>query len=158
MTYSISAVGVDFTRVTADPEFTLGTTVRSSDGGEWTYVKAGTALTQYDFAGIDENFSAAPLTDAIALDGWIVGVAQVAFTVNYYGWLPTRGANISGTVGASCAADVDLWTSATGGVLDDDSTTIPYTKIDGVVAVGANTLTIAAAVEVLLTFPRSSAF
>lgn len=156
---SISNIlGVDFGLKSTSAEFALGTTAKGTDGTEWLYVQANGAITQYDFLGVDENYQAAALTDAMALDGWIVGVAQLAFDDNDYGWVPVRGANISGRVGASCAADVDLWTSATGGILDDDSTTIPYTKIDGVVAVGANTLTISAAVEVLLTFPRSSAF
>ena len=65
------------------------------------------------------------------------------------------GHNLSGNVLANCAADVALYTSATAGKLDDDATA--QTKIDGAVTVAANGGA-TAAVEVLLTAPRSATF
>jgi hypothetical protein len=134
----------------------LGTRVEHSDGQVYTYVTASAAITQYDFVGIDENFAAAPLTDAMAQDGWEIGVAQVAFASGDYGWVCTKGSNVTGFVKASCAADVALYTSATAGKLDDASTGV--TKIEGVVLVTANSSNTARAKEVLLTFPRSTSF
>lgn len=139
------------------PNFAVGTKTRGTDGSEWTYVLASALIHQYFWVGIDENFAAAELTDAMAADGWIIGVAQVEIASGSYGWVCTQGANVTGRINLSCDADVPLYTSATAGVLDD--LTSVGTKIDGVVAVTGNSLTsVAANVEVLLTFPRSSTF
>lgn len=134
----------------------LGTTVSAADNQEYTLVVAGSAITQYDWIGIDENFSAYPLTKAMADDGWIIGAAQVAFDAGDYGWIATKGANLTGRIGASCAADVALYTSSTAGVLDDTATS--QTKIDGAVLVTANASASIRSKEVLLTWPRSSTF
>lgn len=149
-------IGVDLTDTPTTASFTLGTKVTTEDGQVYTYVKASAAIAQYDWVGIDEDFQAAPLTKAMADDGWFVGVAQVAFASADYGWVATQGANLTGKTLASCAADVALYTSATAGALDDTSAS--QTKIDGVVRVTATTTATAAAREVLLTFPRSSTF
>lgn len=149
-------IGAYLDGATTDKKFGLGDKFMDDQGRCWVYVQANGAITQYDFVGIDENFQAAPLTTAMAGDGWFVGVAQVAFTDNDYGWVACQGANgLTARVAASCAADAALYTTATAGVVDDATTT---TKIDGVVAVATNTTTAVANVEVLLTFPRSSAF
>lgn len=156
--------GVDLTEVIAGTgtssdegnEFALGTRVQATDGQEYIYVHASDAITQYMFVGIDENYEAAPLTKAMADDGYSVGVAQVAFADNEFGWVAIRGHNLTGRVAASCAADVALYTTGTAGVLDDNPTS--QTNIDGVVVVSANTITSAANEEVLLTWPRSTTF
>jgi hypothetical protein len=155
MTFATSGcVGVDFTATPTTAGFDLGTRVLGSDGTEWVYVQASGAITQYDAVGIDENYQAAALTKAIADDGHQIGFAQVAFTDNDYGWVATRGSNISVRVAASCAADVALYTTATAGVLDDTSTS--QTNIDGVVAVAA--VATAGETEVIASFPRSTTF
>jgi len=140
----------------SDPGYAVGQKTQGTDGSVWTYVKASSSISQYNWVGIDENFQAAPLTKAMADAGWIIGVAQVAIASGSYGWVCTQGANVTGGVLASCAADVTLYTSGTAGYLDDAATT--QTKIDGVVLVTANTLTQATNLEVLLTFPRSDTF
>jgi hypothetical protein len=132
----------------------LGTTVKATDGTEYVRVQASGAIAQYDAVGIDENFAAAPLTTAMAGDGWFIGFAQVAFASADYGWVATRGSNINCKVAAACAADVALFTTATAGTLDDATTT---TKIDGIVAVTA-VGTAAGNVEIIATQPKSSAF
>jgi len=137
-------------------DFVLGDTVTGADGTEFQFVQASAAIAQYDFVGIDENNQAAPLTKAMADDGWAIGVAQVAFADNDGGWVASRGRNLNGAVLGSVAADVPLYTSATAGSLDDTSAS--QTKIDGVVAVAANGTTAAGNVEVLLTFPKSTTF
>lgn len=137
------------------PPFAVGTKTRGSDATEWTYILASSAIAQYDFVGIDEDFNAAPLTDAMALDGWFIGIAQVAIASTYYGWVATQGTNISGRVGASTTVDVALWTTATAGTLAGSNTV--GSKIDGLVNVAANTLTVSAAVQIIATFPRAAA-
>ena len=157
------AVGVDLavtvtgtgTSYDQGNEFALGTPMQGTDGQRYVYAHASAAIAQYDWVGIDENWEAAPLTKAMADDGWAIGVAQVAAADNDFVWVAVGGHNLSGNVLANCAADVALYTSATAGKLDDDATA--QTKIDGAVTVAANGGA-TAAVEVLLTAPRSATF
>lgn len=163
MAYSISTPGVNLTETIAGTgtssnqgnQHTLGTRVTATDGQVYVYGHAAEAIGQYNFVGVDENFEVSNLTSTEAGDGWMIGVAQTALSDNDFGWVAIAGANLQGNVLASCAADTLLRTSATQGYLDDNTT---GTKIDGVVAVGANTLTSATNVEVLLTWPRSDGF
>lgn len=152
-------IGVDLTATPADsdfdaPGFVLGETVKTGDGGVYMYVHASGAITQYDAVGIDENYEAAALTKAIVDDGHMIGFAQVAFADNDYGWVAIKGSNIQCRVAINCAADAALYSSATAGVLDDDSSS--QTKVDGVVAVTA--VTAATNTEVIATFPKSTTF
>lgn len=157
MTYATSGVtGVKTTRVDDEAQFALGTRVPAIDNQEYVYVLADTAITQYQWVGIDEDFDAAPLTKAIADDGWQIGVAQVAIADAKYGWVAVKGANLTANVAGSCGADVALYTTSTAGRLDDTSTS--QTKIDGAVVVTANGTTAAANVEVMLTWPKSNTF
>ena len=135
MTESYSKIGARFDTPTTTADFKLGECVEGSDGTKWTYVQASGAIAQYDAVAIDENFQAAALTKALADAGQTVGVAQAAFTDDYYGWVALKGTNISVNVLASCAADAQLYTTGTAGKLDDASTS--QTAIDGIVIVTA---------------------
>ena len=135
-------------------QIAVGTKVKATDGGEYIYVHASAAVAQYDAVGIDENFEAAPLTKAMADDGWFIGFSQVAASDNDFFWVATKGSNIQCNVLANCAADVVLYTTATAGSLDDTSTS--QTKIDGVVAAAGTTP--AAAVEIIASHPKSTTF
>lgn len=139
--------------------FALGQEVTATDGSLWQFVVAtGGAITQYDFVGIDENFVAQPLTIAMVTAGsYRVGVAQVAFTSAYNGWVCVRGMNVSGRLAGSCAADAQLYITATAGVADDSQCDTSVTaQLSGVVAIAANSDTsVATAKEVALTWPKS---
>lgn len=154
-TNNSAVLGVDLTDTpsTNDKGHTLGQRVGGTDNSEWLFVQAGSAITQYDTVGIDENFLAYPITKAMADDGWQVGFAQVAFAEDDYGWVATKGTNIRARGAAACAADVPLYTTSTAGVLDDTSAS--QTKIDGVVFVATTSATNG---EIIATFPRSTTF
>jgi len=160
MTQVLSTLGVDLTSQSSTQDRTLGETFIGDDAQVWVYCKFASATTQYDWVGIDENFSARPLTNAMAQDGWQIGIAPLAYTINYYGWAAIKGANLTGRVGASCNADVSLYTSATAGVLDDTAGAgTSLTKIEGVVLVTANASASIRSKEVLVTsFPRATTF
>ncbi|MBF0311119.1 MAG: hypothetical protein HQL56_16510 [Magnetococcales bacterium] len=136
-------------------EFPPGTTVAGTDGTRWIYVHASAAIAQYQVVGISEVFEAAPLTKAMAGDGWYVGFAQVAFADNDFGWVAIEGTNIKCKVLSNCAKDVSLYTSNTAGSLDDAASN--QIKIDGVVAVSGVGAT-ARAVTLMATGPRSATF
>lgn len=121
-------IGVDVTRTSTSPNFRLGETVTVGDA-TYRYVKATAAITQYYFvvitAGSDSTapWGATSLTTTNA--GAIpqeVGCAQAAFASGEFGWVAISG-KFTGFVGASCAQDVKLYTTATAGLVDDAVTT-----------------------------------
>ena len=160
MTQVLSTLGVDLTSQSDTQDRTLGETFIGNDGQVFIYAKAASAVTATYWVGIDEDFNARPLTNAMAQDGWMIGIAPIAYTINYYGWFAIKGANLTAAVGASCNADVSLYTSATAGVLDDTAGAgTSLTKIEGVVLVTANASASIRSKEVLLTtYPRSTTF
>lgn len=135
--------------------FSLGDRMVDQNGNEYVFVQASANIAQYDFVGIDEDFQAAPLSKAMADDGWSIGIAQIAFTDNDYGWVAIRGHGLEGNVLADCALDVALYTSGTAGKLDDDTTS--QTKIEGLVAIESNG-TATSNVTMIATWPRSAGF
>lgn len=156
MTQVTGVLGVNITDTPSTNEsgLKLGTQTIHTDMQEYIYVTALSAITQYQAVGIDENFSAQPLTKAMADDGWIIGFAQVAFAAGDYGHIAIRGSEILCKLNTNCAKDVSLYTSGTAGTLDDSSTS--QTKIDGIVAVSS--ITTAAATTIIATYPRSATF
>lgn len=134
MAYAINGmIGIDLDAVTAGTttdgagaKYTLGTRVAGNNNSEYIYVQAGAAIsttTSEPFAlAVDENFQAVKITKALASAGHIVAVApRQIIADNAFFWACTRGTNIPLRVAASCAADVNLWTTATAGRLDDTS-------------------------------------
>lgn len=144
-------LGVDPSDTPTAQGFALGDTYRDADGTTYEYVKASAAIAQYACVGIDEDGNAAEMTKTIADDNWRVGFAQVAFASADYGWVAVQGKNIRCKLAASCAADVPLYTTSTGGVLDDASTS--QTKVEGVCAIAA--ITAATNAEIIANFPRT---
>jgi hypothetical protein len=140
-------IGVNFTQLTtgtttdgAGAPMLLGTRVSGTDGSEWVLVQAGAAITQYSWVAIDENYQAVMGTKSLADVGHQVGFAQVAFADNDFGWVAVHApGNITVRLLASCAADVQLYTSGTAGALDDTSAS--QTLIRGVVTIAASTAT-----------------
>ena len=139
----------------ADAKFRLGQRVTASDGSEWLYVQAGAAITQYYTVTIDENYQAVHCTKALVDAGHQIGFAQVAFADNEFGWVCVHGpGNITVRVAASCAADVQLYTTSNAGILDDTSAS--QTIIRGVVIVAAATNT-ASSREAIAVYPNATA-
>ena len=104
----------------------LGDRFAGTDGQEYIFVQAGGAIsTTTDepyFLCIDENYQAVKLTQALAKAGHKIGVApEIAIADNDFFWAITKGSNVNVKVAVSCAADVQLYTTATAGVLDDTS-------------------------------------
>lgn len=157
-------LGVDLASTTAgtttdgvNAKFALGTSILGSDGSRWVYVQAGAAITQYFTVAIDENFQAVHITSTLAKAGHGVGFAQVAFADNDFGWVCTHsGGNISVRVAAACAPDVQLYTTATAGVLDDTATTTAC-LLRGVVIVLIGLTASASTREAIATYPSATA-
>lgn len=150
MAYVIDGtIGVDLTKLVAGTStdgdgapFTLGTQVRGTDGTVWMFVQAGAALSQYGFVAIDENFQANPINAARTTEGQLVGVAQVAFADNDFGWVARAGSGtIKGLVRSACASGVALYTDVSAAGFLDDSATATQNLIEGVVILTTQTST-----------------
>lgn len=120
--------------------------------GQFLFVQADGAINQYDFVIITAAGQASSVTQTN--DGTVLiqgGVAQVAALDNEYLWVWVGGVagggvgtGIKGKVAAGCVGGAAIYTTATAGVADDDSTA-PAVKFANVVT--TVTTTPAAAVE-----------
>ncbi len=134
------------------PPFKIGTTTESANGGEFMFVKAASAIAQYDFVGISTNFNAASLSTSTTAAAPIVAVAQVAIASGAYGWVCLRGGAVSGNVLLSAATAAALYATTVPGYLDDAAFSSLQPKIDGVVCTTSRGTT-NGSTAVLLSYP-----
>lgn len=152
MTIGQNAVGAAFTVETSTAKFKLGTRMLAGESGqEYIYAKAsGSALAQYDWVAIDENFLAVKGTSALADAKHLFGIAQIAFTENYFGWFVVRGSDVLAKFDGTAAADIVLYTSGTAGQLSDITSGAKLMGITIVTAVSTQSQT----AEVIMTYPH----
>jgi hypothetical protein len=148
----MSLIGANPAATTTTAEFGLGDRHTDHDGKVWTYVQASAAIAQYDVVVFDESYTtlAAPVSTSNDARGDKLGVAAVAFADNEYGWLQIYGPTTLNVL-ASCAPHVELTTTATGGSLDD-ATTSSLVVADGIVTTAAS-VSAASAKAGVLNFP-----
>ncbi len=170
---SSPVIGADMDRVTAgtttngeNAEFQLGTRVIGPDGTEYLYVQADgavtTAITSPNAVGIDEDYQAALMTTAKALDNHELGFAPIGSGIavipdNSFFWARTRGSNFNARVSASAAADTYLRTTITAGRLGTASTAsaVVFYGVVLVTAASASTSAGNSVREVLMTLGRA---
>ncbi|MEM9969521.1 MAG: hypothetical protein AAF762_00260 [Pseudomonadota bacterium] len=123
MTIGQNAVGAAFDVTTTRREHELGTRMRGPNGDEFVYTQADGAIAATDVVIITEagQADAIDTTNSASAIGTAVGVANVAFADNEYGWVQVRGATTA-NVGTSSAAGDKLNSTGTAGRLDDDGT------------------------------------
>ena len=97
------AVGADFYNTSTTQGFALGTKIFGDNGTTWIYVKVSSTVKQYDCVTIDENYTAASITNANAAKGYQIGWAQQSggmsgATTAVYGWVAIQGSGIQGRV------------------------------------------------------------
>ncbi len=127
-----SVIGVNLNTVTtgtstpgAGAPYALGMKVFGTDGGVYMMVQAGEAIsttTTQPFAlCMTAAFQAFKITKALASKGQTVGIApQIVISIYDFFWVRLQG-TVNIKVAVSCAADTNLWTTATAGILDDTS-------------------------------------
>lgn len=119
-----------YTTISDGKGVTPGTTFRSFQNKTYIFVKASGALAVGDVVTYDETFT----TTVVALstdndaEGDPLGVAVVAIPSGSYGWIQIEGVTAFSVL-ASCAANVQLNTTATAGALDDDATNDAFPAI-----------------------------
>jgi hypothetical protein len=100
--------------------------------GQFIYVQASNSITQYDAVAIKGSHKIAPLTITNAKTAVEVGFCQIAVgTKDSYCWVMKNGRPIV-RCALACQPDVPLYATATGGVLDDASTSA---MLQGLVAI-----------------------
>lgn len=118
---------------TTDQRANLGMRVSTTDGGEAVYVRAASTIAQYDAcivlntsSATGASIAAVPITTTNALTGSTLAIAQNAITSGNYGWLFTRGHDLRVSTLIACQPNVPLFTTSTGGQLDDATVTAGY--------------------------------
>lgn len=125
----------------------VGQVVRLDNGGEAVLVQAGSEIAQYNAVLIGENNAATNLVSASIAQGTgsgQIGWAQVSIASSKFGWVQTRGKMV-GKVAANCQDHVLLFSSDTGGVVDDVTVSVGF--LPGVQAL--TSVTTASAVTIL---------
>ncbi len=140
----------------------VGTQVEATDGSIWIFAKATAAITQYDTVGIDKDGNATSVAggaSAVNLNRGTAFRQGSTMAANEAGWFMKHGAPLI-RVGDSCAANVQLYTTATAGVLDDAVSSGSQFPIRGVFLVstagtgGAGS--IVSGVQAIANFPHSA--
>lgn len=98
--------------------FAPGTSVQGNDGSVLVYVSATSTISQYNAVVIDNLGGAVPVTTTNSATSKRIAFAQVSIASSYFGWVQVGGKPIV-TLAANCAPNVPLYTTGTGGVLDD---------------------------------------
>jgi hypothetical protein len=144
-----SFIGANLASDSTTALFGVGDRYVDSAGNEYVYVKASSAIAQYDCVTYDEtyNTTVAPVSTSNDARGDKVGVAPVAIASGSYGWLQVFGP-CTMNVKASCAANVRLDTTATAGSLDDDGTTSSM-QVQGIYLTAARTASDGSAAGIL---------
>ena len=142
-------IGANTASDSTDAKFGVGDLSTDYQGNIFVYVKASSAIAQYDVVTYDETFNTtvAPLSTSNDARGDKVGVAPVASASGSYGWLQIYGPATMNVL-ASCAANVRLNTTGTAGSLDDDGTTSAL-QVEGIYLTAARTASNGSAAGIL---------
>jgi len=136
---------------------TPGTMVTLDDGGMAVYVRAASAISQYNAVLIPNTNIAVNATTARAAETKRVGFAQVSIASGYYGWVQLGG-KVRVNVSASCLPAVALYTTSTEGRLDD--ATVSGALVAGVVteltASATSAMTAVAAFTMVIPVPSNA--
>jgi hypothetical protein len=115
-------IGVSLEYTDTSPSFAVGTVVNLSDGGQALYVQAASTVATYAAVSVRVNNTVVPLTTTNSAGSKAIGFAQVSIASAYYGWVQLGG-KPRVNVATACEPSVPLFTTATGGVLDDATVT-----------------------------------
>jgi hypothetical protein len=109
--------GVNVTLTHTTPQFKLGSVARGADGQEYTYCLSSGSIALGALVAIDEGFVARGATSTNAALASGPGWPQVAFADGVYGWVATRGRKLYGKQKDGTAADAQLFTSTSVGIM-----------------------------------------
>jgi hypothetical protein len=115
---------VDLTRADTTAQFPIGTAHITDKGYTYKYLQADGAVTKDLLYTIDENGQILdPLTTTIAASGKVfpLCISPVTLADNEYCWCFVGPGQVTLNTAAATAANAKIYTTATGGKVDDDS-------------------------------------
>jgi len=118
-------------------------TIRKEGDNEYIWCKGVGSTVRGSAVAIDEDNATALLTTTVGAVPRRVGFALAITVASRWGWYQIRGTSIPMSLAASCPKDVALYTTGTGGVLDNASS-----SVHKVLTVVADTAVTSAAVSV----------
>jgi hypothetical protein len=141
-------IGIDLTAIYASTSAGSAATfpampgdhVTGSNNSEYVFARASSTVAAYDcvvFSALAQSASATPTIGCVPLltanvapgataGGGSIGIAQVAITSAYYGWVAIRGSRLRVNTLIACNPNVPLYTTSTGGSLDDTTVSAGY--------------------------------
>lgn len=132
-------VGANLTDVYASsPPFTVGERVRTTNGGEFIFVQTEADVSAFNYVVIRsdasasaltanvQNFKAKNLSTGNVDTAAFIGVAQVDIASAFFGWIALSGNNLRGKGAIAIEPNLPLFTTATGGVVDDATVSAGY--------------------------------
>ena len=118
-----SPVGADVTKTSSTAEFKLGSIAHGSYGQSYMYVLSSGTHAQGALLAIDEGFTSRSATTTLAKEASRPGWAQVAFATDTYGWVAIGGTKLYGKQKDGTAANAQLFTSTSVGIMGSDAST-----------------------------------
>jgi hypothetical protein len=150
-TYVSPLIGARLNATETEASHKLGTQASAQDGTIFQYVQANGAISASDLVTITQAGQCEKATIANAMLGQQLGVAQIAFADNEYGWVAVKGNPLSVNVSATSTLNVALYVGTTSGHV---STTAGSATLAGVAFLTANTSTAVAAFSCTCSWPR----
>lgn len=121
---------------TSTPEYALGTRARCGDGQTFMYCKASGAHALGALVAIDEDWTSRSATTTNATGANSPGWPQLAVTTQYYYWCAIAGKQLYGKQKDNTSANVQLYTSASVGIMGSEGSAGNPLTILGVKSVG----------------------
>lgn len=127
-----SPVGADVTRTHTTPQFPLGTVAYGRYDQKYIYVLSSGTHALGALIAVDEAFTSRSATTTIAKTAGQPAWPQIAFTDGVYGWVATQGRKLYGKQKDGTAADAQLFTSTSVGIMSSDGSTGQPVQVAGV--------------------------
>jgi hypothetical protein len=112
--------------------FALGQKVKATNGQEYMFVLSSGTHALGALVAIDESFTSRSATTAIAKTAGGPGWPQAAIATDTYYWCAVAGRGILGKQKDGTAADAQLFTSTSVGIMGSDASTGAPVMIAGV--------------------------
>lgn len=130
------AIGIDITNTGSACNYTPGQSHIGSNGTEWVYAMAPSALNQGALVALSGGSLATAVTGAGLLGSSTLSVryafAQTAFAASTWGFMAVRGSKVLIRMGSAAGVDAPLYTTDTAGVLSATTATASQFQIFGV--------------------------
>lgn len=128
--------GADVLKVHSTAQFKVGARARGADGQQYIYCKSSGSHALGALVAIDEDSVSRSATTTNATGANRPGWPQVAFATQQYGWVAIAGSNLYGKQKDGTAANAQLYTSTSVGIMSSEGSAGNPLTVLGAKAVG----------------------